>query len=61
MGTDPKTHYVNKDHACEWILTCLRLKNSCEVWEIMYDPNEEIEAGTEDEWIVTTYIQVTML
>jgi hypothetical protein len=31
---------------------CLKAKNSCEVREIMYDPNEEIEASTKGEWIV---------
>jgi hypothetical protein len=52
MGTDPKTHCVNKTHVCEWILTHLRPKNYCEVWEIMYGPNEEIEASIRGEWIV---------
>jgi hypothetical protein len=52
MGIYPKTHCVNKDHVLEWILTCLRLENSCEVQEIMYDPNEEMEASIGGEWIV---------
>ncbi len=43
---------MNKDHVHEWILTCLRLKNTLEVRDIMYDLNEEIEANTRGEWIV---------
>ncbi len=46
MGTNPRTQYVNKDYVPKRILMHLRPKNSYEDWEIMYDPNEEIEAGT---------------
>jgi hypothetical protein len=51
MGRDPETQCVNKDHVPEWILTHLRLKNTLEVRDIMYDPNEKIEVGIRGEWI----------
>jgi hypothetical protein len=30
----------------------LRPKNTLKVWDIMYEPNEDIEASTGGEWIV---------
>jgi hypothetical protein len=45
IGTDPETHCVNKDYVLERILMHLRPKNFYEVWEIMYDSNEDIEAS----------------
>jgi len=52
MGRDFETHCVNKDHVPKWILIYLRPKNILEVRDIMYDPNEDIEAGIGGEWIV---------
>jgi len=51
MGRDLEIQCVNKNHVPEWILMCLRPKNTLEVRDIMYDPNEEIEVGTGGEWI----------
>jgi hypothetical protein len=46
----PKSDCVNREHVLEWTLTRLRPKNRLEVWEMMYDSNEEIEAGIGSEW-----------
>jgi hypothetical protein len=47
----PKIHCVHHEHVPYWTLTRLKLQNTYEVREMMYDSDEEIEAGTRGEWI----------
>jgi hypothetical protein len=47
----PKIHCVHHEHVPYWTLTKLKPQNTYEVREMMYDSDEEIEAGTKGEWI----------
>lgn len=43
---------VHHEHVAKWTLTRLKLRNTAEVREMMYNDNEEIEVGSRGEWIV---------
>jgi hypothetical protein len=48
----------NNEHVLKWTLTRLKLKNSLEVRQMMYDFDEEIEVGTSGEWIVKYLVPI---
>jgi hypothetical protein len=52
MDGGPDNECVNKKHVPKWTLIGLRANNTSKVRDLMYDSNEEIEAGFGGEWIV---------
>jgi hypothetical protein len=54
MDGNLKLECVNNAHVPNWTLTRLKLKNSLEVRQIMYNSDDEIEVRTGGEWITNS-------